>query len=96
VAGFARFERWALADVLDHFRVVRVANLEALEHEVSDKDLARTGLHPEFGVVTLAQLLATWVVHDMNHLDQIAKTMAKQFTEAVGPWRAFLPIIDAT
>jgi hypothetical protein len=46
-------------------------------------------------VVTLAQLLAAWVVHDLNHLDQIAKTMAKQFTAAIGPWRAFLPIVDA-
>jgi hypothetical protein len=46
--------------------------------------------------VTLSQLLATWVVHDLNHLDQVVKTMAKQYREAVGPWRAFLPIIDAT
>jgi hypothetical protein len=96
VAGFSRFDGWTLADLLDHFREVRTANLDALERAVSDEDLARTGLHPDFGLVTLAQLLATWVVHDLNHLDQIAKTMAKQFTEAVGPWRVFLPIIDAT
>jgi hypothetical protein len=96
VAGFSRFEGWPLADLLDHFRAVRTANLESLDRVVAEGDLTRTGLHPEFGVVTLAQLLATWVVHDFNHLDQIAKTMAKQFTEAVGPWRAFLPIIDAT
>lgn len=45
--------------------------------------------------MTLRQLLATWVVHDLNHLGQIVKAMAKQYTDAVGPWRAFLPIIDA-
>jgi hypothetical protein len=95
-AGFTRYAGWTLADLLDHFRALRTANLEQLERVVSDGDLGRTGVHPEFGVVTLAQLLATWVVHDLNHLDQIAKTMAKQFTEAIGPWRAFLPIVDAT
>jgi hypothetical protein len=94
-AGFSRYEGWTLADLLAHFREVRTANLEVLELEVSDDDLDRIGLHPDFGAVTLRQLLATWVVHDLNHLDQIAKTMAKQFTEAVGPWREFLPIIDA-
>lgn len=60
------------------------------------EDLARRGTHPDFGEVTLRQLLATWVVHDLNHLWQIVKTMAKQYTDAIGPWRAFLPIIDAT
>jgi hypothetical protein len=45
--------------------------------------------------VTISQLLATWVVHDLNHVGQIVKTMAKQYADAVGPWREFLPIIDA-
>jgi hypothetical protein len=94
-AGFARFDGWTLPDLLEHFRATRRANLEVLELEVSDDDLGRVGLHPDFGAVTLQQLLATWVVHDFNHIDQIAKTMAKQFTHAVGPWREFLPIIDA-
>jgi hypothetical protein len=58
-------------------------------------DLGRRGIHPTFGEVTLDQLLATWVVHDLNHVGQIVKTMAKQYSRAVGPWREFLPIIDA-
>jgi hypothetical protein len=74
---------------------VRTANLESLDALVDADALARRGVHPTFGEVTLGQLLATWVVHDLNHLGQIVKTMAKQYTQAVGPWRAFLPIIDA-
>jgi hypothetical protein len=62
---------------------------------VSVNDLGRLGIHPDFGEVTLSQLLATWIVHDLNHIDQIVKTMGKQYREAVGPWREFLPIIDA-
>jgi hypothetical protein len=52
-------------------------------------------VHPDFGEVRLDQLLSTWVVHDLNHVGQIVKTMAKQYREAVGPWRAYLPIIDS-
>lgn len=55
--------------------------------------LALTGEHPEFGTVTLAQLLATWVTHDLGHIAQIARVMAKQYKEAVGPWEAYLPVL---
>jgi hypothetical protein len=74
---------------------VRASNLETLAALVDTEDLGRRGLHPAFGEVTVGQLLATWVVHDLNHLGQIVKTMAKQYTQAVGPWRAFLPIVNA-
>ena len=94
-AGFARFMGWTLDELLERFESVRAANLDTLDALVRDEDLARRGTHPDFGEVTLRQLLATWVVHDLNHLGQIVKTMAKQYTDAVGPWRAFLPIIDA-
>ena len=94
-AGFARFASWPLADLLDRFAEVRKSNLATLDEIVSVEDLAREGLHPDFGPVTLSQLLATWVVHDLNHLNQIVKTMAKQYGEAIGPWRAFLPVVDA-
>jgi len=94
-AGFARFSDWKLRDLLDRFAAVRASNLETLGELVESEDLKRRGLHPTFGEVTLGQLLATWVVHDLNHLGQIVKTMAKQYTQAVGPWRAFLPIVDA-
>lgn len=95
-AGFARFAGWPVGDILDRFAEQRAANLETLRELVKPGNLDRRGLHPDFGEVTLAQLLATWVVHDVNHLHQIVKTMAKNYTEAVGPWRAFLPILDVS
>ena len=94
-AGFTRFRDWKLGDLLGRFASVRNSNLETLGALVEVEDLGRRGVHPTFGEVTLGQLIATWVVHDLNHLDQIVKTMAKQYTQAVGPWREFLPILDA-
>jgi uncharacterized damage-inducible protein DinB len=93
-AGFARFRDWPLTDILRRFDEVRRGNLEELATLVSEANLDRRGVHPTFGEVTLAQLLATWVVHDLNHTNQIVKTMAKDYTDAVGPWRAFLPVLD--
>lgn len=87
--------RGTLADLLERFASVRPSNLETLDEIVATDDLSRGGVHPSFGEVTLAQLLAAWVAHDLNHVGQIAKTMAKQYTDAVGPWREFLPIGDA-
>jgi hypothetical protein len=55
--------------------------------------LSKTGVHPEFGRVELRQLLATWAVHDLSHLAQIERAMAKQYADAVGPWRAYLRIV---
>lgn len=94
-AGFARFKGWPLDDLLDRFAAVRGSNLATLDALVGSEDLRRRGVHPTFGEVTLGQLLATWVVHDMNHVGQIVKALAKQYSDAVGPWREFLPIIDA-
>jgi uncharacterized damage-inducible protein DinB len=94
-AGFVRFEGWSLDELLDRFASIRAANIESLASLVDTGDLGRRGVHPTFGEVTLGQLLATWVVHDLNHTGQIVKAMAKQYTDAVGPWREFLPIIDA-
>jgi hypothetical protein len=94
-AGFATFRGWELGLVLDRFEEVRGANLETLEALVGAGELDRRGVHPTFGEVTLGQLLATWVVHDLNHTGQVVKTMAKRYTEVVGPWREFLPILDA-
>lgn len=80
---------------LDEFARLRAASLETLAAwRPGDAELARTGVHPEFGAVTLRQLLATWVAHDLAHLGQVARVMAKQYRDAVGPWRAFLPILD--
>jgi hypothetical protein len=95
-AGFLRFDGWSLDDLLDRFASVRRSNLASLDALVGDHELRQKGTHPDFGEVTLSELLSTWVVHDLNHVGQVVKTMAKQYARAVGPWRAFLPIIDAT
>lgn len=95
-AGFAKYDGWSIDDLLDRFAGVRRDNLDVLAELVTPSELGQQGVHPVFGTVTLAQLLATWVVHDFNHLHQIVKTMAKQYDGAVGPWRAFLPILDVS
>ena len=95
-AGFATYGGWSIEAILDRFAETRQHNLDELHMLVKPSDLDQRGLHPDFGEVTLRQLLATWVVHDLNHLHQIVKTMAKQYGTAVGPWRAFLPILDVT
>jgi len=61
---------------------------------LTSEDLNRMAMHPELGKVTLGQLLATWVVHDLDHVGQIARTMAKVYTDAVGPWTAYLSILQ--
>ena len=93
-AGFSRFAGWPVHHLLERFTEVRQANLEELSTLVRPEDLDRRGMHPVFGEVRLAQLLATWVVHDLNHVNQIVKTMAKLYGDAVGPWRDFLPLLD--
>jgi hypothetical protein len=95
-AGFARFAGWTTEQLVARFTAVRATNLDDLDELVTREDLGRRGVHPDFGDVTLGQLLATWVVHDLNHLHQIVTTMAAQYREAIGPWRAFLPVVDAT
>jgi hypothetical protein len=85
----------SLADLLDEFERLREQNLQTLTGwRLTDAQLALTGEHPEFGSVTLRQLLATWVAHDLGHVAQAARVMAKQYRDAVGPWRAYLPVLD--
>jgi len=80
--------------LLDEFADLRAENLQALEGlELTEADLERTGRHPELGTVTLRQLLATWVVHDLGHIAQIARVMSKQYKDEVGPWSAYLRVI---
>lgn len=84
-----------LGELLDRFAELRSRNLSDLKDlKLGDAQLELTGEHPEFGSVTLEQLLATWVVHDLNHIGQIARVMAKQYRDAVGPWRAYLPVLS--
>lgn len=94
-AQFRESEGKSLADLLDEFARLRAENLATLDGwRLNDDRLALEGEHPEFGSVTLRQLLATWVAHDLGHVAQTARVMAKQYREAVGPWRAYLPVMD--
>lgn len=101
---FTPFDRFAqlhegrkvpLGDLLDEFAALRAESLITLgSWQLTETQLALEGEHPEFGAVTLRQLLATWVAHDLGHIAQIARVMAKQYRDAVGPWRAYLSIME--
>ena len=94
-AQFRESEGRTIGELLDEFERLRAGNLATLaEWQLSDAQLAREGVHPEFGAVSLRQLLATWVVHDLGHVAQVSRVMAKQYRDAIGPWRAYLPIVD--
>jgi hypothetical protein len=102
--AFEKFDRFAqvelskgrtLDSLLDEFAVLRRATLRDLTAlEITEADLERRGTHPGLGVVTLGQLLATWVAHDLDHVVQVARVMARQYSDAVGPWRAYLRVIS--
>ena len=104
--SFDRFDRSAqfseskgktLADLLDEFATERRRNLDELVvMRLTDADLDKRGRHPELGVVTLRQLLATWVAHDLDHIMQIARVLGRQYSDEVGPWRAYLRVISGT
>lgn len=103
-AAFPPFDRFgfvekskgkSMAEMLDIFGEARARSLRELDElRLLPGDLRRTGQHPDFGPVTLGELLATWAIHDLNHLGQIVDVLARQHTEAVGPWRAFLGILE--
>jgi hypothetical protein len=81
--------------LLDEFATLRAENLRQLEAlGLADTDLDRPGLHPSLGTVTLRMLLATWVAHDLDHVIQIARVMANQYADEVGPWRQYLRVIS--
>ncbi len=87
----------ALPELLDTFDAERRRSLARLrELSVTSADLGRPGRHPAFGQVALGQHLSTWVVHDLTHINQISRTLAAQYAEAVGPWRAYLSILGTT
>lgn len=95
---FAQFEESrgkSVEDLLEEFEDLRSENLALLEgFGLQEEDLDRTGLHPELGVVSLGELLSTWAVHDLGHIAQMARVMARQLEDRVGPWRAYLPILS--
>lgn len=95
---FAQFRESAgksLPQLLDEFATLRAENLDTLRGwRLTEAQLALEGNHPELGPVTLRQVLATWVAHDLGHLAQMTRVMAKQYREAIGPWRKYLTVMD--
>lgn len=100
---FDSFDRFAmyeeskgksLDDLLDEFDDLRAKNINWLKSlNLDEKDLAKKGSHPVLGTVTLGNLLSTWVAHDLTHIAQITRVMAKQYKEAMGPWPEFFRIL---
>ncbi|HLV85334.1 MAG TPA: DinB family protein [Candidatus Sulfotelmatobacter sp.] len=85
----------SLEQLLDEFARVRAENLEELRTlKLGPQELSRRGMHPSLGVVTLSELLATWVAHDLTHLHQISRIMAHQYRTAVGPWSKYLGVMQ--
>ena len=95
---FAQFRESAgksLGELLDEFAALRAENLRRLESlGLSEEQLDLPGRHPSLGAVTLRMLLATWVAHDYDHVIQIARVMANQYADEVGPWREYLRVIS--
>jgi uncharacterized damage-inducible protein DinB len=93
-AMFEQSQGRSLDQLLAAFAQARADNLATLrELDITPEKLTLTGAHPALGTVTLSQLLATWVVHDLNHIGQIVEVMSRQYAEAVGPWSAYLAIL---
>ena len=100
---FEPFDRFAqlkgnqektISQLIDNFKELRTQNLNELNSlNISLKDYNRTGIHPEFGEVNLKQLISTWAVHDLGHLGQISRVMAKQYKNQVGPWINYLGVL---
>jgi hypothetical protein len=84
----------SLSSLLDEFSSLRKENLATLRSwNLTDADLSLPGNHPGLGPVTLRQLLAAWVVHDLGHIAQTSRVLAKQYREEIGPWVAYLPVV---
>ena len=100
---FEPFDRFAqeknsegktIEELLAIFKKLRAENLEALKAmQLTELKLLETGTHPELGTANLKELLSTWVVHDLGHIAQISRVMAKQYKSEVGPWSAYLGIL---
>ncbi|WP_109438196.1 MULTISPECIES: DinB family protein [Aquimarina] len=87
-------EQQSLDEILMHFNNLRVQNIKKLKSKkISEDDLNRTAIHPDFGEVTLAQQISAWCVHDLGHISQICRTMAFQYKEEIGPWKNYISIV---
>ena len=95
VAMFEKSKGKSLLELLAQFEKLRGQSLRELDElNLTPELLQKQGMHPALGVVTLSQLLSAWVVHDLGHIRQIVRVMAKQYRDAVGPWTAYLSIVN--
>ena len=95
IAQFKESRSKSLVQLTEEFKLLRNDNLTELRAlNITEEMLDREGIHPDFGKVTLKQLFATWVVHDLGHIAQISRVMAYQYRKDVGPWKAYLRIIE--
>lgn len=93
-AQFSESNGKSVKDLLTEFRILREKNIAIVNGmDLTEAKLDLRGIHPAFGEVTLKQLLSTWVVHDLNHISQISRVMAKQYKEETGPWLEYLPVL---
>ncbi len=87
-------QKRAINALLKEFRELREHNLITLKAlHIQEQDLYKKGIHPELGEVRLKELLSSWVIHDLGHISQISRVMAKQYKDEVGPWTAYLGIL---
>ncbi len=94
-AMFEESKGKSLGDLLTEFKSVRAENLKTLRSlGLTEKDFDRTGIHPKFGEVKLRQLLSTWTIHDLTHIAQIARVMAKQYKQEIGPWLEYMRLVQ--
>jgi hypothetical protein len=95
-AGFARYRGWSADALVGEFGQLRRANLDELDRlELTPVHLRLMGEHPEFGPVTLEQLLATWATHDFAHVSQISRILTRAFGQHVGPWRRYFSLLNS-
>lgn len=96
-AQFKMNQGKSLNDLLLEFQELRASNIRRLQDlGLTDFDLEKEGIHPELGPVTMKNLIAAWVVHDMGHIAQVSRVMAKQYKNEVGPWPKYLTILNST
>jgi len=87
----------SVGDLLDEFEVLRKRNLRNLKSKfLTSRDMSKEGIHPELGTITLKNMLSAWVVHDLGHIAQISRVMAKQYKDEIGPWTQYLTIVNHT
>jgi len=94
-AQFRESEGKTISQLLDEFAALRKENINKLKAvKLDEETLNKKGIHPQFGEVSLKELLSSWVVHDLTHINQITRVMARQYDEAVGPWKAYMGILN--